>query len=295
VPVRHFWPRLARTGRIAVRVAPFWLRSPLYRWTPGGYGYYRQLRRYGDPTYDWARDRHPVRLKHRGAQMLGEPSTEGLVKRQYASYEEYAVHQRQKLEEILRSGTGFPNAVVAAHRRRFYQRFRNLIPRLAPDAIIVCLGARQGTEVEVLRELGFRNAYGIDLNPGPGNKLVREGDFHEIDAPDSSVDLVYSNSLDHTFDLDRFFTEHQRVLKPDGFALYDIHKAYQPGEKAPFESTLWTRPEVVVRQTLHHFQTLLMLETAGDWTWLLLHRPLPILAVSSHSFTANETSRLGEL
>ena len=268
--------RLVRALRFGARVAPFWLRSPLYRWTPGGFGYYRQLRRCGDPSYDWERDRHPVRARHRGAQSLAEPDGEGFVKRRYASYEEYVVHQRQKLDEILVSGAGFTNASVSAYRRRFYRRFRHLIRRLPADAVIVCLGARQGTEVEVLRELGFRNAYGIDLNPGPDNPLVQEGDFHRIDAPDGSVDLVYSNSLDHAFDLDRFFADHRRVLKPDGFALYDIHTAYTPGEKAAFEATLWTRREHVVKRALDHFRRILKLEAAGDWTWILLQHPRPL-------------------
>ena len=260
-----------------VRLAPYWLRAPLFRWTPGGFGYYRRLRRFENPTYDWERDRHPVRAKHHGAEGLGEP-TRGFVTREYADYAEYVVHQRQKLDEMLLSGTAFPNATVAAYRRRFYRRFRHLIHRLPADATIICLGARQGTEVEVLRELGFRNAFGIDLNPGPQNDLVEQGDFHATDLPDDSVDLVYSNSLDHAFDLERFFVEHRRVLKDDGFALYDVHGAYRPGDKAAFESTLWTRPENVIKRILDHFQRVLRLETAGDWTWVLVQRPLPVAA-----------------
>jgi SAM-dependent methyltransferase len=267
--------RVVRAYRTVVRIAPYWLRAPLFRWMPGGFGYYRRLRRYEDPAYDWERDRHPVREKHRGSGRLGEPAR-GFVKREYSDYEEYVVHQRQKLDEMLLSGTAFPNAVVAAYRRRFYRRFRHLIHYLPADATIICLGARQGTEVEVLRELGFKNAYGIDLNPGPDNELVEQGDFHDTDIPDDSVDLVYSNSLDHAFNLERFFVEHRRVLKDDGFALYDVHGAYHPGEKAAFESMLWTRPENVIKRILDHFQRILKLESAGDWTWVLVQRPFPV-------------------
>ena len=39
---------------------------------------------------------------------------------------------------------------------------------------------------EVLRQLGFRNAYGIDLNPGPENELVRVGDFNRLEETDGS-------------------------------------------------------------------------------------------------------------
>lgn len=265
--------RLGRTASVAVRVAPFWLKSPLYRWTPGGFGHYRVLRRYSDPTYDDLRDRHPVRRRHFGSSGLRPPDDCGLVIRDYEDYDEYVVHQRQKLDAKIKSGDGFPNAVVSEVRRRFYRRFRHLIGLLPRDATIVCLGARQGTEVEVLHDLGFRNAYGIDLNPGPENPLVRTGDFQNLENETSSVDLVYSNSLDHTFDLDSFYQESARVLKPNGLALYDFGAPYRPGEKAPFEATLWLRVEDVLLRALTHFDRVLKLETEPGWTWVLLSGP----------------------
>jgi SAM-dependent methyltransferase len=258
---------------VAIRTLPFWLRSPLYRWTPGGYGYYRTLRRYEDPSYVLERDKHPVRHKHYGAEGLLAPSEDGLVRRDYASYDEYVEHQQQKLDEILRTGYGFSNAAVAEARSRFYRRFWHLLRLLPRDAIIVCLGARQGTEVQVLRDLGFRKAYGIDLNPGPENPLVRFGDFNDLDLADASVDLLYSNSLDHALDLDVFFTEHRRVLKPDGYALYDIHRAYTPGEPSPFEATLWLRQRDVVAHALRYFERVVLLRAEPDWTWVLLRQP----------------------
>jgi hypothetical protein len=111
----------------------------LYRWTPGGFGYYRRLRRYADPAYDWEHDRDPVRLKHRRAEHLTDPDTTGFVKREYTSYGEYVLHQRQKFDELLRLGWGFSNATVSEYRRRFYSRFRYLVLLVPADAIVVCL------------------------------------------------------------------------------------------------------------------------------------------------------------
>jgi SAM-dependent methyltransferase len=125
----------------------------------------------------------------------------------------------------------------------------------------------------VLRELGFRNAYGIDLNPGPHNALVRVGDFNRLEEADVSIDLVYSNSLDHAIDLNAFFAEHTRVLKPDGFALYDVHQDYTPGEAAPFEASLWLRREDALVCALAHFARLHRLQAEPDWTWMLLQGP----------------------
>jgi SAM-dependent methyltransferase len=231
------------------------------------------LRRRADPGYVHERDKHPVRSKHHGAEGLLPPDAEGFVRRDYESYEEYVEHQRQKLDEILRLGRGFSNEAVAEARSRFFRRFRHLVPLLPRDAVVLCLGARQGTEVEVLRELGFRNAYGIDLNPGPDNELVRPGDFNRLEEADSSIDLVYSNSLDHALDLDAFFAEHARVLKADGFALYDVHQDYRPGEPAPFEASLWLRREDVLVRALGHFARVQRLQAEPDWTWMLLQGP----------------------
>ena len=271
--MRRFARRGARAAWLAVRVAPFWLKHPLYRWTPGGFGYYRKLRRYADPGYVHERDKHPVRRKHFEAEGLKPPDAEGIISRDYDSYDEYVQHQRQKLDEILRLGHGFSNASVAEARSRFYRRFRHLIRRVPRDAIILCLGARQGTEVEVLRELGFCNAYGVDLNPGPENELVREGDFNRLEEADGSIDLVYSNSVDHALDLDAFFAEHARVLRADGFALYDVHRDYPPGEPAPFEASLWLRREEVLVRALEHFEHVQRLDAEPDWTWMLLQKP----------------------
>jgi len=265
--------RLRSATGAAIRVAPFWLKAPLYRLTPGGFGHYRKLKRYPNHAYDYMRDRHAVRRKHFGSSGLRPPNESGLVTRDYEDYDEYVVHQRQKLDEMLKSGDVFSNDVVFGMRLRFYRRFRHLIGLVPRDATIVCLGARQGTEVEVLRDLGFRNAYGIDLNPGPENSLVRPGDFHNLENETGSVDLLYSNSLDHAFDLDAFFRENTRVLKPSGLALYDVGGPYRLGEKAAFEATLWLRVEDVLIRALQHFDRVLRVESEPGWTWALLSSP----------------------
>jgi hypothetical protein len=47
----------------------------------------------------------------------------------------------------------------------------------------------------------FAFSVGIDLNPGPRNGYVLHGDFHNIIFADASIDAVYTNALDHSFDL----------------------------------------------------------------------------------------------
>jgi SAM-dependent methyltransferase len=263
---------LADSGAIRMRTVPFWVATPLYRWTPGGFGRYRALRRARDETYIHERDKHPVRRKHFEREGWRDSYEQGIRRRDYADYDEYLVHQQQKLDEVLKLGGFFENTTVDALRRRFYRRFRHLVPLLPRRAEILCAAARQGTEVEVLRELGFRKAYGIDLNPGPANELVRKGDFHRLDAEDASLDLIYSNSLDHAFDLDRLLVEHRRALKDEGYALYDLPVDQEGG---PAEAIAWRDDRVIFTALLAHFERVIRVETDEGWKWVLLQKVEP--------------------
>ena len=247
----------------------FWGKTFAHLLTPGGYGYIRKLRRGRDANYNHERDKHPVRRKHHGAGGWKDASESGLRKRDYESYEEYLTHQKLKLEELVKIKGGFSNFDIFDYRVKFYMRFRQL-PKLLPcDARILCCGARQGTEVDVLRDLGFRNARGIDLNPGPNNPLVVEGDMMKLEAADNSLDLIYTNCVDHSFDLDAMIAEHARALKPDGYLLYDI--AFNEEEGAGvWESIAWEREEDVVRRLMEKFRELVRVERERQWVWALL-------------------------
>jgi SAM-dependent methyltransferase len=264
----------------------FWIKTALYRLTPGGYGYYRRLRRYRDPSYVHEKDKHDVLKKHHRlggwkSWQRGQP----IVYRDYEDYAEYQLHQRQKLEEMLRSSGGFSNAVVAAYRMKFYRRFRALRRLLSSDAQILCAGARQGTEVEVLRDLGFAQAYGIDLNPGPENPLVRSGDFMRLDVPDSSLDLLYSNCVDHAFDLEAFFAEHARAIKPEGYVLYDL--PVHQRQHDPFAAVAWEQEEELLRLMRRHFVSTVRLEREQAWMWILL-RGKPAVEEPCHAEARDE-------
>jgi len=239
--------------------------------TPIRYGYYARLARYRDPDYVHDRDKHPVRHKHHGKAGWKSAHEGDFHYRDYADYEEYQTHQAQKFDEIIKIEGGFDNRSILGYRKTFYRRFRHLPRFLTRSARILCAGARQGTEVEVLHDLGFRNAFGVDLNPGPHNRYVRKGDFMALEDADGSIDMVYSNSVDHAYDLHKFFAEHYRVVRPGGFALYDI--AGKP-EAGAFEAIGWTSQEAVILVMLEHFERLLKLETerVRNWKWVLLQK-----------------------
>lgn len=87
--------------------------------------------------------------------------------------------------------------------------------------IVLCIGARGGGEVRAFRDLGAF-AVGVDLFPTNSN-LVLHGDAMSLNQfGSSSVDLVFTNVLDHIPFLDRFAAAAWRVLKPGGMLVSSI-------------------------------------------------------------------------
>jgi SAM-dependent methyltransferase len=252
----------------------FWAKTFLHLVTPGGFGYIRALRAGRDVTYVHERDKHEVRHKHHGGGGWKTEKEGGLQRRDYASYQEYLTHQKLKLEEMVKMKGGFSNFDIFDYRLKFYARFRVLKKLLPPTAKILCCGARQGTEVDVLRDLGFSEARGIDLNPGPGNPLVTAGDMMKLDLPDDSLDLLYTNCVDHAFDLEQMIAEHSRVLRPDGYLLYDIGLNMEDGG-GPFEAISWDRTEDIISRLMKSFRAVIRIERERQWIWALLQGKAP--------------------
>ncbi|MBN1536365.1 MAG: hypothetical protein JW908_06500, partial [Anaerolineales bacterium] len=176
----------------------FWLKNLLYYYTPGGYGYYRFLKSHRDSNIKSYRDLYPSDFNGEWK----DCENGNYSSRRYDSYQTYISHQASKFHALIKKKGGFSNRTVLDYRLIFYRRFCYLSKYLAKSAKILCAGARQGTEVEVLRDLGFYNATGIDLNPGPSNPLVSYGDFMHLEYENDSLDLIYSNSIDHAFDFE---------------------------------------------------------------------------------------------
>lgn len=195
---------------------------------------------------DWRRRKKGAR-KARRRQSSFEGSDwqreAGLARRRYASYEAYLEHQSAKLGKLAGRLAGREDEDLAG----FLARFRACKPLAAAHSVL-CLGARIGTEVKALHALGHL-AVGIDLNPGPRNAWVLPGDFHQLVFPDACVDAVYTNCLDHVFDLPRVMAEVARVLRPGGLFVTDVLRGYEEGALVgDFEATHWARSEDLIRR-----------------------------------------------
>jgi predicted O-linked N-acetylglucosamine transferase (SPINDLY family)/SAM-dependent methyltransferase len=152
-------------------------------------------------------------------------SDDGLYRRRYASYDEYAAHQREKLRHLDLASYEAAFETELAARLRAAQVVR-------AGGNVLCLGARLGAECRAFIALGAF-AIGIDLNPGPANRHVLVGDFHDPQFADASVDVAYTNCLDHSFDLEKVMQGVARVLKPGGAFIADLMNG--SGDGAPWK------------------------------------------------------------
>jgi SAM-dependent methyltransferase len=204
---------------------------------------------------------------------LWEHSDEG-ARRKYASYDEYLDHQASKLDRIAHRLREKEDEDFAEFRRRFAT-----CAALEGARSVLCLGARLGTEVKALHDLGHF-AIGIDLNPGDDNPYVLPGDFHRIVFPDASIDAIYTNALDHVFSLDKVIGEVRRLLRPGGVFVTDLElgsaEGFVPGE---YEAVMWRDHGALIKRirTLGDFEveeTRDLGKTRRDqWTQVVFRKP----------------------
>lgn len=179
-----------------------------------------------------------------------------LYKRKYRDYQHYLDHQREKLTQNIEHY----QEILHGRVESFKNRLSSISPKI-PGKKVLCLGARLGEEVKAFRQLGHTDAIGIDLNPGPNNQYVIEGDFHSIPFDDAAFDGVYCNCLDHARDLRKVSIESARVLKPGGILALDV-PFVQPHRKrnyrrrvkkqSKYEAMVWDSLEDVINQ-FHEF------------------------------------------
>jgi len=168
-----------------------------------------------------------------------------LKQRQYGNYQDYIGHQAAKLK--------FKN-ICPVDLQDYDQKYRQVLRDRIKNANLIkegqsvlCLGARLGTEVKAFLDHGCF-AVGIDLNPGKSNYYVLRGDFHKLQFADRSVDVVFSNSVDHVFDLEKFAKEVARVLKPGALLVIEVGRGREEGGSSGFyESLHWSTIDELIR------------------------------------------------
>jgi SAM-dependent methyltransferase len=117
---------------------------------------------------------------------------------------------------------------------------RLLIGRVAAactpgKASVLCVGCRNGVELDGFRARGFRRVVGIDLFSEREDIVVM--DMHDMTFPDDSFDVVYSShSLEHAYDVPTVVRELIRVAREGGLAAVEVpvrHRA-DPADRVSF-------------------------------------------------------------
>jgi SAM-dependent methyltransferase len=160
----------------------------------------------------------------------------GVSRRRYRSYDAYLRHQKAKLRERPETVERFDREIAAVLPQR--------IADLELDRCrVVCVAARRGGEVRAFRSLGAF-AWGIDIAPGSENPYVTFGDMHNLGGfPANCADIVYTNSLDHSFDLARVVKSILRILNPGGLLIVGLLNQNRAGD---FESRRWTSADKII-------------------------------------------------
>ncbi len=123
----------------------------------------------------------------------------------------------------LSEQTGNDELVITIKKRikkfRHFFRDKRLTKWISKRKKVLSLGSRRGEEVMAFKSLGYR-AIGVDLIPY--GKNIVEGDFHNLPFADKSFNLIFSNSVDHAFDLQKVFDEMHRVLSKRGYCVLHL-------------------------------------------------------------------------
>ncbi|MDB6017502.1 MAG: methyltransferase [Pedosphaera sp.] len=173
-----------------------------------------------------------------------------LQQREYSSYDQYVRHQASK----------FAHLDLAEYDRTYREQLRERLrgqPGIRPAAAVLCLGARQGTEVKAFLDLGCF-AVGIDLNPGRDNKYVLPGDFHDVQFPAATMDIIFTNSFDHTFDPKKLIGEITRLLKPGGVLIIEAIQGEADNIAPDHYASFWWQKidDLVALLAQHNFKPL---------------------------------------
>jgi SAM-dependent methyltransferase len=114
-------------------------------------------------------------------------------------------------------------------RRQFFGRELTRA-QIMPDADVLDIGSSTGSNLRMLRDLGFKRVLGLDVSEDAiqfcatkGLGTVRRGDVCMMPFAASSFDLVIaSDVIEHVEDDARALCEIERVLRPGGTLLLTV-------------------------------------------------------------------------
>jgi SAM-dependent methyltransferase len=142
----------------------------------------------------------------------------------YNSYDDYLEHQATKAKT--------PKWIAKLQEDRkkrldwFKKQFSLIMDRIPIAGLrkVLCLGARFGEEVISLKKLGI-SAVGIDIEACLPHVVV--GDMNNLKGY-RNLDMIYTNAMDHCWDIDSFIKGIKTALKPGGY--FVMHNSFGVGQ-----------------------------------------------------------------
>lgn len=154
------------------------------------------------------------------------------ILREYDDNDEYIKHQ---LEKTMDAKTIGDRKKDWDQNVKIFESKFSIFSSLSDNANILCVGSRYGEEVEAWRNRGYENVTGIDLifyHP-----YTIKMDMHNLEFSDNIFNVVYTNSLDHSSDLETAIKEIFRVATPNGGVMVDIELFNNHGDYETIEFT----------------------------------------------------------
>ena len=138
----------------------------------------------------------------------------------YSNYSDYLKHQKNKTTNPKKIKIWLEDEWNIKYYG-FSEIFKRNKKYVFKKKNALCLGSRTGQEVKALIDLGI-DAKGIDLVPFPPYTI--EGDIHNIKKDENSVELIFTNIIDHSLYPEKFCSEMERICKPGGHIIIHIQK-----------------------------------------------------------------------
>lgn len=153
------------------------------------------------------------------------------------AYQEYIARQIEKTEDRAARLLGPLWQEKIDGFKDLFDRYQEI---LTPGARALCIGARTGQEVVVLKERGI-DAVGIDLVEFKPHVL--QADMHDLPFDDGEFDFVFSNVFDHSPDPERKISEMERVCRRGGHCALWLQVGYSTD---PYSENLVLNPKIVL-------------------------------------------------
>tara|TARA_B100000886_G_scaffold340500_1_gene310550 strand:+ start:21539 stop:22198 length:660 start_codon:yes stop_codon:yes gene_type:complete len=157
----------------------------------------------------------------------------------YDNYSDYVEHQKNKTTDPEKIKKWF-NDEWDLKYNGFVEIFQRNQRYLRNKNNAICLGSRTGQEVKALIDLGLE-AIGLDLVAFPPYTI--QGDIHNINKSDNSIDLVFTNIFDHSLYPEKFCNEMERICRKKGHIIIHFQKGIDGDE---YSENLISDPQVII-------------------------------------------------